>query len=167
MHFITKLFNVNKKNFLKSLKSFEELAHRHEIFLKLGNYTFINDSKATSFEATRYALKSNDNIIWITGGQPKKNDKIDIGKFKEKIIKAYIVGNHSNFFVKNINHKIQFETTKNLKITVNKIFKSFKSKKKVTVLFSPASASYDQFKNFVERGEKFKNLVKYNAKKFN
>ena len=36
---------------------------------------FINDSKATSFEFTKYALKSNDNIVWITGGQPKKTIK--------------------------------------------------------------------------------------------
>ena len=44
---------------------------------------------------------------------------------------------------------------------------SLKTNQKLTILFSPASASYDQFKNFVERGEKFKNLVKQNAKKFN
>ncbi len=81
---IVKLFNVNKKNFLRSLKSFNGLAHRHESFLKIGNCTFINDSKATSFESTRYALKSNDNIIWIVGGQPKKNDKIEINDYKKK-----------------------------------------------------------------------------------
>ena len=54
----------------------------------------------------------------------------------------------------------------NLKSVINKIFKSLK-KKKDYFLFSPESASYDQFNNFVERGEKFKNLVKYYAKKFN
>ena len=50
---------------------------------------------------------------------------------------------------------------------VNKIFQSFDRDEKLTILFSPASASYDQFKNFVERGEKFKSLVKYYAKKIN
>jgi len=166
-YFITKLFNISKESFLKALKSFNGLSHRHEIFLRLGNHTFINDSKATSFESTRYALKSNNNIIWITGGQPKKNDKIDIDQFKQKIIKAYIIGNHTSFFTKQINKKVKFEITKNLKKTVGKIFQSFNKKKNFTILFSPASASYDQFNNFVERGEKFKNLVKYNAKKFN
>ena len=99
-YYIAKFFQINKKNFLKSLESFNGLSHRHEIFLKLGNGTFINDSKATSFESTRYALKSNSNIVWITGGQPKKNDKIKIDQFKKKIIKAYIVGKHKNFFYK-------------------------------------------------------------------
>ena len=166
-YFITKLFNINKKNFLSSLKTFKGLPHRHEVFFKLGNCSFINDSKATSFESTKYALKSNNNIIWIVGGQPKKNDKININQFKKKIIKAYVIGNYTNFFIKQINKKIKFEVTKNLKFTLNKIFKSFNKNKKLTILFSPASASYDQFKNFGERGEKFKYLVKHNAKKFN
>ena len=166
-YFITKLFRISKNDFLTSLKSFKGLSHRHEIFFKFGGNTFINDSKATSFESTKYALKSNDNIVWITGGQPKKNDKININQFRKKIVKAYIIGNHTNFFVKKIRNKIKYEVTKNLKVTVNKIFRFIKKKQKFIILFSPASASYDQFKNFVERGEKFKNLVKYNAKKFN
>ena len=164
---ITKVFNINKKNFFKSLKSFNGLVHRHEIFLKLENQIFINDSKATSFNSTKYALRSNKNIIWIVGGQPKKNDKININQFKDKIIKAYVIGKHTNFFTKQIQKKIKYEITKNLKKTVYKIFKTLKKKTKATILFSPASASYDQFKNFVERGENFKRLVKYNAKKFN
>ena len=166
-YYIAKFFHINKNDFLKSLESFNGLSHRHEIFLKLGKSTFINDSKATTFESTQYALKSNSNIVWITGGQPKKNDKIKIDQFKKKIIKVYIVGKHKNFFIKFLNNKVQYEITKNLKATVNRIFKSFEKEKKLTYLFSPASASYDQFKNFVERGDKFKNLVKYHAKKFN
>ena len=165
-YFITKLFQINKQNFLKSLTSFNGLPHRHEIFLKLGKSTFINDSKATSFESTKYALKSNNDIVWILGGQPKKNDKIMINQFKKKIIKAYIIGEHKKFFIKQFNNKIKYEIAENLKEVVNKIFKSYRNEKKITFLFSPASASYDQFKNFVERGEKFKNLVKYYAKKF-
>ena len=166
-YFISKLFNIKKKFFLSSLKSFKGLPHRHEFFLKIGNHTFINDSKATSFESTKFALKSNNNIIWITGGQPKKNDKFDIDQFKEKIIKAYIIGNHKNFFIKQIDKKIKFETFNNLNTAIYRLFRTFDKKRKLTILFSPASASYDQFKNFVERGEKFKSLVKYNAKKFN
>ena len=165
-YFISKIFNVNKKAFLKSLKSFKGLAHRHEIFLKFDNYTFINDSKATSFESTKYALRSNDNILWITGGLPKKNDKINIDEFKKKIIKVFIIGKHTKFFVKHINKKVKFEIVYNLRTAVNKVFKFLKNKKTLTILFSPASASYDQFKNFVDRGDKFKLLVNQYAKKF-
>ena len=62
----------------------------------------------------------------------KKNDKIILIKFKKKIIKAYIVGRHKNFFHKtNLNNKVQYEITKNLKVAVDRIFKSFEKKKKV------------------------------------
>ena len=166
-YFITKQFKISKKNFFKSLNSFSGLSHRHEVFLKLGNCYFINDSKATTFESTKYALKSNDNIIWITGGKPKKNDKININQFKNKIIKTYIIGNHTHFFASQIKKKVNYEIVWRLKEAVNKIFQSFNRDEKLTILFSPASASYDQFKNFVERGEKFKSLVKYYAKKIN
>ncbi len=166
-YFITKIFRVNKKNFLKSLVTFNGLPHRHEMFFKLGKSTFINDSKATSFESTKYALKSNNNIVWIAGGQPKKNDKVKVNKFRKKIIKAFIIGKHKNFFIKQLGNKIKYEIVKNLKEAVIRIFQSYKKEKKITFLFSPASASYDQFKNFEERGEKFKYLVRYYAKKFN
>ena len=56
---------------------------------------------------------------------------------------------------------------KNLKETLKKIYNDKKNfKEKVTVLFSPASASYDKYKNFEERGNDFKKIVKYNAKNF-
>ncbi len=98
---------------------------------------------------------------------PKKNDKIKIDEFRNKIVKAYIIGNHTNFFVKEIRKKVKYEIVHNLRTAVSKIFKILKTKKKLTILLSPASASYDQFKNFVERGNKFKNLVNQYAKKFN
>ena len=64
--------------------------------------TFINDSKATSFKASQYALSSLKNIYWILGGLPKKEDKIYLSKVKKNIIKCYIIG-------KNINFKKQIE----------------------------------------------------------
>ena len=47
------------------------------------NKTFINDSKATSFEPSRFALKSNKNIFWIVGGLPKMGDRFQLGKSKK------------------------------------------------------------------------------------
>ena len=69
---ISKLLKISEKSFLRSLDSFVGLPHRYEIFLKRKNCTFINDSKATSFQATKNALKNSKNIYWIVGGLPKK-----------------------------------------------------------------------------------------------
>jgi UDP-N-acetylmuramoylalanine--D-glutamate ligase len=164
----SKLIKINEKNFIETIKSFVGLPHRHEIFLKKNNIVFINDSKATTFEATKYALSKSKNIFWILGGLPKKNDKIILSKIKSNITKCYLVGRNINFFKKQIKNKINFSITKNFKKTLIEIFKDIKSfnKKNNTILLSPAAASYDQFTNFEKRGEEFKKLSKYYARKF-
>ena len=164
---LSKLLKINDKNFISSMRTFIGLPHRYEIFLKRKNVVFINDSKATSFEAAKYALSSCKNIYWILGGLPKKNDKIILKEIKENITKAYIIGNNISFFKKQIKNKINFYTSKNLKNSVIKIMKDIKlSNKTSTILLSPAAASYDQFSNFEKRGEEFKKLSKLYARKF-
>ena len=69
---LSKLLKISEKSFLRSLNTFKGLPHRYEIFLKKKNCIFINDSKATSFQATKVALESSKNIYWIVGGLPKK-----------------------------------------------------------------------------------------------
>ena len=130
--------------------------------------TFINDSKATSFESTKHALKSNKNIFWIVGGLRKLRDKISLRGLSQNIIKAFIIGKNLNYFENQIRNKINYKISNNLKNATKHIFNELiKSKKNESiVLLSPASASYDQFNNFVERGNEFKKLVKKYAKKY-
>tara|TARA_Y100000385_G_scaffold156621_2_gene162366 strand:- start:1641 stop:2918 length:1278 start_codon:yes stop_codon:yes gene_type:complete len=165
----SKLLKISEKNFITAVNSFVGLSHRYEIFLKKKNIIFINDSKATSFAATKYALSNSKNVYWILGGLPKKNDKINLDKIKKNIIKCYIVGKNINFFKKKIQKKINFSITKNLKTTLITILKDIKLSniKENTILLSPASASYDQFMNFEKRGDEFKKLSRFYARKFN
>ncbi len=165
MNFIysfSKLLRMRDKSFISSMKSFKGLPHRFEIFLKKENSTFINDSKATSFKSTQFALSSLNNIYWILGGLPKKGDKIKISKFKNNITKCYIIGKNINFFKKQIKGKLDFSITKNLKNSINQILKDIKLGKHINknILLSPAAASFDQFSNFENRGEEFKRLCK-------
>ena len=140
----------------------------HEIFLKLGKSTFINDSKATSFEATKLALSSSQNIFWIAGGLPKEKDKINLKHIKKNIIKSYIIGKNINFFKKQLKNKVKFIVTKNLKASIKNALRDIRLNKKDnnTILLSPGAASFDQFKNFEERGNEFKKLSKEYAQKF-
>ena len=136
--------------------------------MKKNNKIFINDSKATSFSSTKFALKNNKNIFWIVGGLPKKGDKLDLSDVKKNIIKSYIIGKHMNSFQKYIKRKINYKLCKTLKNAVVSILNDIKKiqNKKITILLSPASASYDQFKNFEERGNQFKKFVKLYRKKY-
>ena len=164
----SKLLNISKDSFIKSLNTFVGLPHRYEIFLKRKNINFINDSKATSFQATKFALQNSKNIFWIVGGLPKKNDKIILENLKTNIIKSYIIGKNINFFKKQIKNKINFYVAKSLKNSIVIILKDIKlfKKEKITILFSPAAASFDQFVNFEKRGEEFKKLSKYYARRY-
>ena len=167
-YIFSKLLKISEKNFIKAMKSFVGLSHRYEFFLKRKNIIFINDSKATTFEATKYALSSSKNIYWILGGLPKENDKIVLRGVKKNIIKSYLIGNNINFFKKQIKNKINFLVSKNLKFSIINILKDIKlfNKKNNTILLSPAAASYDQFINFEKRGDEFKRLCKFYAKKY-
>ena len=164
----SKLIKINNKDFINSMKSFVGLPHRYEIFLKKKNVIFINDSKATSFEATKCALYSSKNIYWVLGGLPKKNDKIILNGIKKNIVKAYLIGKNINFFKNQIKNKINFTISRSLKNSIIKIVNDIKllDKKNNTILLSPAAASYDQFLNFEKRGEEFKKWSKFYARKY-
>jgi len=171
MNFIfafSKVLKIKKKHFINAMSTFKGLPHRFEIFLKKNDITFINDSKATSFKSTELALSSLKNIYWIAGGLPKKNDKINISRYKKKIIKCYLIGKHISFFKNQIKGKVDFLETGNLESAIAQILKDVKLKynAKKSVLFSPAAASFDQYTNFEKRGLKFKSLSKIYARKF-
>ena len=165
---ISKLLKISDKSFLKTMKSFKGLPHRFEIFLKRKNITFINDSKATSFTAAESALYSLKNIYWILGGLPKRNDKLELSKFKKNIIKCYLIGKNINFFRDQIKNKVDFSLTKNLKNSIINISKDIKLQNHTnkSILLSPGAASFDQFENFEKRGEEFKRLCKKYVRKF-
>jgi len=165
---ISKIFKIKKEIFLTAVNTFKGMPHRHEIFLKKNKITFINDSKATSFESTRYALKNNNNIYWIFGGLPKIRDKFNFKGIGSNIIKSFIIGKKISYFRNQLKKKIKYKISFNLDNAIKDVFKELLLTKnnKATVLFSPASASYDQFNNFEDRGNQFKKATKAYAKKF-
>jgi len=165
---LSKILKINEKSFIKSLRSFKGLPHRYEIFLKKNNKTFINDSKATTFQASKFALGSNKNIFWIVGGIPKLGDRFNLGKLKNNIIKSYIIGRYMKIFKSHFDGKINFQLSRTLNSAIVSVFKDIKNitDKKIIILLSPSSASYDQFKNFEERGNKYKKLVKHYARRY-
>ena len=165
---LSKLLKIKDKSFIDSMSTFKGLSHRYEIFLKKKNVIFINDSKATSFEAAKFALANSKNIYWILGGLPKQKDKFDLFKIKKNIIKSYIIGKNINFFKKKLKNKVNFLVTKNLENSIVRVIKDIKLFKKPNniVLLSPGAASFDQFKNFEIRGNIFKKLCRLYAKKY-
>ena len=165
---LSTILKIKKNIILKALNSFKGLPHRNEVFYSKQEIVFVNDSKATSFDATQHALKNYKNIFWIVGGLPKLGDKFKLQGVKKNIIKSYIVGNNINHFKKQIGKIVEYKCSNTLKMALQDIIKDLLllKQKQATVLLSPASASYDQFNNFVERGNYFKKLIFKYARKF-
>ncbi len=163
---IAKDFKINDKVIIKSINSFKGLPHRQEIVFSNKKVHCINDSKATSFDASMQSLLIHDKIYWIVGGIPKYKDHFNLKKIKQKIEKAYIIGKNISFFRKKLKNNIPFQVSNNVKSAVEDIYNDLKYSKneKNTIIFSPAAASFDQFDNFEKRGFHFKKLIK---KKFN
>ena len=161
---ISKRFNLKKKILIKTLQNFKGLKYRQEIILKRKNLLIINDSKSTSLSSSESLLKKEMKIYWLIGGIFKKKDKLNLPRKYFKNIKAYIYGKNKNIFKKILNKKIENENFSNLEIALKKILTLVKKNrnKNQMILFSPSAASFDQFKNFEERGLYFNNLIKKN-----
>jgi len=164
---IAKNLKINDSIIIKAINKFRGLPHRQEIILSNKNFLCINDSKATSFDASLQSLLNYNKIYWIVGGLPKYKDHFDLDKVKKKIVKAYIVGKNISFFTKKIKKSIKYKVSNNIKNAVEDICKDLKLSKNVknTILLSPSAASFDQFTNFEKRGIYFKNLILKKLKK--
>ncbi|MDA9972462.1 UDP-N-acetylmuramoyl-L-alanine--D-glutamate ligase [Candidatus Pelagibacter ubique] len=160
---VSKILKLKNNLLLKSLKNFKGLSFRQEIIHNSKFLKIINDSKATSFSSSEKLFKSLKNIYWIIGGLPKKGDKFLLKKNDCKKIKLYIFGKNQKFFINELKNKMAFKSFLNLKSLIAKVFLDIKNENnfiKKTILFSPASASFDTFKNFEERGRYFNKLIK-------
>ena len=151
---------------IKSLNKFKGLPHRLEFLGKIKKIEIYNDSKATNVAATCSAISSFKKVILIAGGSDKGEGFKEFNRFSNVIIEAYLVGENANTIKKYINKKIINIVCENLKEALEKSFKkSLSSGKYYPILFSPASASFDSFKNFEQRGNYFKKLFKNIKKK--
>ena len=159
--YISKLLKIEKKIIKKTINNFKGLPFRQEIIYQNKKVMIMNDSKSTSFSSSLNILKSFKNIHWILGGLAKKGDKLNLPYKFQKNIKYYIYGRDRSFFINQLNYKNNIYNFKNLNDALKKtIITCLNQKNRQNIIFSPAAASFDQFKNFEDRGIYFNKLVK-------
>ena len=159
--YISKLLKIEKKIIKKTINNFKGLPFRQEIIYQNKKVMIMNDSKSTSFSSSLNILKSFKNIHWILGGLAKKGDKLNLSDKFQKNIKYYIYGRDRYFFIKKLNYKNNIYHFKNLNDALKKtIITCLNQKNRQNIIFSPAAASFDQFKKFEHRGIYFNKLVK-------
>ena len=154
-------FITDTKAIAAAIASFPGLAHRMEDVGHVGKTVFINDSKATNADATARALAVYPDIFWIAGGKPKEGGIESLAGFFPRIRKAYLIGEAAPQFARTLDGKAPYETSGILETAVAHAAAdaAASSVSAPVILLSPACASYDQFKDFEQRGDSFRTLV--------
>ncbi|MCL4378472.1 MAG: UDP-N-acetylmuramoyl-L-alanine--D-glutamate ligase [Actinobacteria bacterium] len=158
-----KVFGIKDSSLEKTIKNFKTLEHRIEYVKTIKGIECFNDSKATNPDATVKALKSFDKkVTLILGGKDKK---MDFGKLlpslDKKVSNIILIGETTDeiFAVLEKNRSENYRVYK-CSTFEQAVDKGFEVTKPGNVfLLSPACASFDMFRDYKDRGEKFKNLI--------
>jgi UDP-N-acetylmuramoylalanine--D-glutamate ligase len=143
------------------LRSFPGLAHRMEQVGRKGAVLFVNDSKATNADSAAQALACFSDIFWIAGGKAKTGGIVSLEGFFPRIRKAYLIGEAAAEFAKTLDGKVAYERVGTLDRAVAAAARDAEATalREAVVLLSPACASFDQYRNFEVRGDRFRELV--------
>jgi UDP-N-acetylmuramoylalanine--D-glutamate ligase len=144
------------------LASYQALAHRMEPLGEKQGLLWVNDSKATNPDSTAPALTAYPRIHWIAGGRPKldaagKADLSSVLPQLGQVVAAYLIGEATPQFGEQLEGLVPVTQSGTLAKAMNDVLAA--ATPGDVVLFSPAAASFDQFKDFEERGAAFRAAV--------
>lgn len=153
------LAGIDAETIAKSIRQFSGLEHRLEWVRTLRGVDFINDSKSTNIGAAQKSLKNLGRpIIWIAGGLDKGGNFSDLYSLvKTKVKCLFLLGEAKPKIKEILNGTTPFDEVETLEAAVN--LAAAKASPGDVVLLSPACASFDMFRDYVDRGNQFKDLV--------
>ncbi len=141
----------------QGLRTYPGLPHRMERVREKDGVLFVNDSKATNPTATAPALAAFPSIRWILGGQAKTDNLDECAPHFGHVRSAYVIGEAADLFERLLKDHIPVKNCGKLDDAVREAARD--AKPGDTVLLSPACASFDQFQDFEDRGDQFRDLV--------
>jgi UDP-N-acetylmuramoylalanine--D-glutamate ligase len=157
----TKPYAKDARVVASAIAGFPGLAHRIEEVGRIGKVRFVNDSKATNADAAERALVCFADIFWIAGGKPKEGGIAPLVPHFSRIRKAYLIGEAADAFAATLEGKVAYEISGTLENAVASAAAdgAQAGASAPVVLLSPACASFDQFRDFEQRGDAFRALV--------
>lgn len=157
---------VDIEKAIEAIKQFKPVEHRIEFIREIDGVKWYNDSASSSPSRTLSGINAfKEEIILIAGGYDKNLDYTPIAKpIVEKTKALILIGKTANKIFDKVKNELEIENKKLDIYMCDSLEETVKIAKKIAkpgqvVLFSPASASFDMFKNFADRGNKIKNLV--------
>ena len=162
---ISAIIGVDTNQIKEGVHSFSGLPHRMEFLgnKRLADHSvmFYNDSKATNVESALKSISSLKDIYLLMGGISKQGEDLTrIKQYASQIRHLYLFGRDKLLFESALLDAIELTIYENMEDAFNKAWDdASNSDKDCSILLAPACASTDQFKNFEERGEKFKEMM--------
>lgn len=158
---------ISEEEFFMACQDYQAEPYRLTKVHQIGDISFWNDSKATNFDAVIAACKSmRDPIFWIGGGQSKGVMMDEFSRdLSQYISKAFVFGEVGEEMTAKIN---AFDTPASQCFSLNEAVESAfnEANGRVSILLSPGFSSFDQFRNYEERGETFNRSAQELKKRF-
>ncbi|MDV3347998.1 UDP-N-acetylmuramoyl-L-alanine--D-glutamate ligase [Leptolyngbyaceae cyanobacterium CCMR0082] len=156
-----KLADIPNEAIASAIANFSGVAHRLEYITTWEGIDFINDSKATNYDAAEVGLSSvNSPVILIAGGAAKAGDDTAwLERIQEKVVQVLLIGDAAPQFSQRLIDVGygRFEDVGTMENAVQRSKEIALGLKAKVVLLSPACASFDQYTNFEARGDDFRN----------
>ena len=152
---------VGRDAIAAALPRYPGLPHRQELVAVIDGVAYVNDSKATNADAAACALGCYDAVYWIAGGVPKEGGIASLAPYFPRVAHAFLIGQAAPEFARTlagrVPHTMAGDLPQALRLAQERAAAERRSG--ATVLLSPASASFDQFRDFEDRGDRFRALV--------
>ena len=154
---VAKALGLAEADIDRGLGTFTGLAHRMEKVGEHAGVAYVDDSKATNPDSTAPALGAFDRVHWIVGGRAKGDDLDACAPYFGHVARAYTIGEAGPRFAAILRPAMSVAECGTLDVAVNAAASAARPGE--TVLLSPACASFDQFRDYEERGRAFRAVV--------
>ncbi len=160
---VAHLAGIEPEAIAKAVADFPGVPHRLEYICTWQGVDFINDSKATNYDAAQTGLMAVASpVILIAGGEAKQGDaKVWIDTIHARAAAVLLIGDAAASFAQQLatTGYTDYEIVETLERAIARSAELISTLPVKTILFSPACASFDQFKNFEHRGDRFRQLA--------
>ncbi len=153
-----RLVGLSAEQAWAGLTTFPGLAHRQELVARIGGVSFVNDSKATNLEAAARALAAFRRVHWLAGGRAKSADFTPVGPYLDHVRAAWLFGECAPLFAEALGARLPSRQFASLAEALAAAVAE--AEPGDVVLLSPGAASFDRYRDFAERGEDFRRLVR-------
>ncbi len=153
------LAGIEHETIADAIRAFSGLEHRMEWVRSVRGIDFVNNSKGTNVGSVQKSLNSFDRpVILIAGGSDKDSDFAPLKSvFKERVKHLVLMGETRKKFRQILNGSFSYEDAEDMEEAVSRAYQ--KAAPGDVILLSPACASFDMFRDYADRGARFKSIV--------